>query len=132
MEEKMKIIKRIRTIFLQIIFLTSIGLLGTWISQTLALPIPGTLLGMFMLFGLLMTGIIKIEWVELGATLLIGDLLLFFIPSATGIIQYSNLIGFTGMLLIVVVIVSIMAVLLSIVGSTIWITNWKRRGYKVW
>lgn len=128
----MKIIKRIRTIFLQIIFLTSIGLLGTWISQTLALPIPGTLLGMFMLFGLLMTGIIKIEWVELGATLLIGDLLLFFIPSATGIIQYSNLIGFTGMLLIVVVIVSIMAVLLSIVGSTIWITNWKRRGYKVW
>lgn len=116
----------------QIVLLTAIGLLGTAISNFLNIPIPGSLLGMFILFGLLMSGLIKIEWVELGAALLIGDLLLFFIPSATGIIQYTDLFGVTGALLVVVVITSIVIVLASIVASTVWVTGLKRRGYKLW
>ena len=116
----------------QIVLLTAIGLLGTAISNFLNIPIPGSLLGMFILFGLLMSGLIKIEWVELGAALLIGDLLLFFIPSATGIIQYTDLFGVTGALLVVVVITSIIIVLASIVASTVWVTGLKRRGYKLW
>lgn len=115
----------------QIVLLTVIGLLGTEISQFLHLPIPGSLIGMGILLVLLISGIIKVEWVELGAALLIGDLLLFFIPSAAGIIQYGDLFGTTGALLIVVVITSIVIVLASIIASTAWITGLKRRGYKL-
>jgi len=123
---------RIVRIVFQIALLSLISLFGTLVSVYFALPIPGSLIGMVTLFALLCTGIVKVEWFEQGATLLIGELLLFFIPSAIGIIQYTQLFGMTGALLLAVVIISIMAVLISTVGATIWATRFKRKGYQIW
>lgn len=124
--------KCVPTIIGQIILLSAISVVSELISVRFALPIPGSLLGMIVLFLLLLSGIVKVEWFEKGASLLIGELLLFFIPSAIGIIQYTQLFGSTGALLLGVVIVSIAILLISIVSGTMWVTHFKRKGYKVW
>lgn len=127
----MTLIKKAGIILAQVILLTSIGLLGEFIVKWFHIPIPGSLLGMFILLGLLLTKIIKLEWVELGAAVLIGDLLLFFIPSAIGIINYSDLFGKTGLLLVGVVIVSILLVIISVVVSMRFLTTMQRKGLKL-
>lgn len=123
---------RFAIIIAQVLLISFVSIIGMKISSYFALPVPGSLVGMLLLFALLCTGIVKIEWFEKGSSLLIGELLLFFIPSAIGIIQYSQLFGSTGALLLGVVIVSILTVLASIVGITMWVTRFKRKGYRVW
>lgn len=45
------------------------------------LHLPGSVLGLLLLFLLLQVKIVKVEWVELGAALLLAQLLLFsFLP----------------------------------------------------
>ena len=124
--------KHIGIYVVQIAALCAIAAAGEYMVHAWDLPIPGALIGMLILFLLLSTGMVKAEWIEFGANLLIGNLLLFFIPSAIGIINYGNLFGVTGMLLVGVVVASICILLASIIGSTIWITKYKRKVFRVW
>lgn len=128
---KMSFLKKMSIIIGQIGILIAISLLGEFIVRMLHIPLPGSLMGMFILLGLLLSNILKVEWIELGAAVLIGDLLLFFIPSAIGIVQYKNLFGETGALLVGVVFVSILFVIATVVASTKWFTILQRRGYKL-
>lgn len=124
--------KRGLAVLAQIAGLGIISAIGMKISEFFILPIPGTLVGMILLYLLLELKVVKLEWFEAGASLLIGELLLFFIPSAIGIIQYQQLFGSTGALLLGVVIMSIITVVLSTLIFTIWMTRMKRRGFKLW
>ena len=53
------------------------------------LPIPSSLAGIIIVFLLLQTKAIRYEWFETGSNWLLAELLLFFIPSAVGIIDYQ-------------------------------------------
>src|SRR5690625_512825 len=75
-----------------IIILYSFYLLGNWIQISLNLFIPGSVIGMILLFILLLIKGVKLTWVEEGATFLINNLALFFIPATVGIIDYFFLI----------------------------------------
>lgn len=79
------------------------------------LHIPGSILGIILMFFLLQLKLIRLEWVELGANLLLAELLLFFIPSAAGIIQYTNLLYDSGIRILLVVILS-MVIVMSCTG----------------
>lgn len=127
----MSFLKKMSIIIGQVGILIAISLLGEFIVRMIHIPIPGSLMGMFILLGLLLTNVMKVEWIELGAAVLIGDLLLFFIPSAIGIVQYTDLFGETGALLVGVVFVSILFVIATVVASTKWFTIWQRKGYKL-
>src|SRR5690625_2306180 len=83
-------------IFLHIIILYSFYLLGNWIQMSLNLFIPGSVIGMILLFLLLLIKGVKITWIEEGAAFLINNLPLFFIPATVGIIDYFSL--FSGVL----------------------------------
>ena len=85
----MKIVKSI----VQIGYLYILLLIGNTIARLLHLPIPGSIIGLVLLFLLLQFHIIKLEWIELGAAVLLSELLLFFIPSAIGVIDYHALFG---------------------------------------
>ena len=58
--------KRIALIVTQIIGLAIIAGIGNMITEVLHLPLPGTLVGMILLFVLLLTGVVKLEWFEQG------------------------------------------------------------------
>lgn len=124
--------KRIALIVTQIIGLAIIAGIGNMITELLHLPLPGTLVGMILLFVLLLTGVVKLEWLEQGAAVLIGELLLFFIPSAIGIIQYSQLFGSTGAMLLGVIVTSIITLLASVTVITLSIMKLRRKGYRLW
>lgn len=107
---KMKLI--IKIIF-QIAILFFISLAMNYIAQWLHLPIPGSILGIFVLFALLKTGIIKLDWIEQGANWLLAELLLFFIPAAVGVMKYIPMLEHDGVRIMIVVIFSTLIVMIS-------------------
>ncbi|MBW8349767.1 CidA/LrgA family protein [Bacillus sp. IITD106] len=93
-------------IIVQIGILYLIFLLGSWIQKTLNLFIPGSIIGMLILFTLLATGIFKQEWIEKGSFLLIKYLPLLFLPVTVGIMNFPELFNGKGVLLIFVILTS--------------------------
>jgi len=105
-------VKIVKTI-LQIALLYFIFLLGSWIQKTLNLFIPGSIIGMLILYMLLSTGFFKQEWIEKGSVLLIKYLPLLFLPVTVGIISFPQLFNVQGILLILIILFSTALVMVS-------------------
>lgn len=90
----------------QIALLMVFSLLMDLLARTLNLPVPGSILGMIVLFFLLQTGVVKLRWIEVGAAWLLGELLLFFIPSAVGIMNYMPMLEHDGLQILFIVLLS--------------------------
>ncbi|WP_134683797.1 CidA/LrgA family protein [Brevibacillus migulae] len=91
---------------IQIGFLLVFSCLMNQLASWLPIHIPGSILGIIVLFFLLQTKIIRLEWVDLGAKWLLAELLLLFVPSAVGIMQYKEILQHDGLRLILVVVIS--------------------------
>ncbi|CAH0117891.1 Holin-like protein CidA [Paenibacillus sp. CECT 9249] len=102
---------KIAKIIGQLGLLTGLTLLGNVISDYFGLPIPGSIIGLGILFALLQLKWIRLEWIEQGADWLLSKLLLFFIPSVVGIVQYQQLIASSVLRLIMVIGLSTFAVM---------------------
>lgn len=85
--------------------------LGTLIATYLSLPLPGSIIGICLVFLLLQTGLLRLEWLEKGANCLIAELMLFFVPSAVGIIQYRQLMLLSGLRFEIVILLSTLTVM---------------------
>lgn len=105
--------KKLALGLLQISGLTVFSLLVNFLTSKMHIPIPGSIIGMILLFLLLETGVIRLNWVEVGASWLLAELLLFFIPSAIGVMKYSSLLEADGLQVLGVVIVGTFAVMAS-------------------
>jgi holin-like protein len=81
------------------------------LTELFRFNVPGSIVGILILFGLLQTKIIKLEWIDLGAKWLIAEMLLFFIPPTVGIIQYKSLIWDSGVRILIVVVGSLFVVM---------------------
>lgn len=108
----MKVLK----VILQICFLHVFLLLGAVLKYFVPLPIPASMFGLFLLFAALCCHIIKLEWVDQGAKWLMAELLLFFIPSAVGIINYEEIFSIQGLGIVCLIVISTMIVM----GITAW------------
>ena len=93
-------------IITHIAVLYGIFLIGNWIQLTFHLIIPGSVIGMILLFILLYTNSIKVSWIEDGTRLFVSHLTLFFIPATVGIVNYLQLFTGEGILLIIIVLIS--------------------------
>ena len=100
-------------IVIQVSIIILFSLLGNSIVQRFRLPIPGSIIGLLLIFILLQLQIFHLEWVESGANWLLTELLLFFIPSAVGIIQYKSLVVTQGSQFLLVIFFSTIAVMTS-------------------
>lgn len=98
---------------LQVAGLTVFSMLVNSLTPYLHIPIPGSIIGMILLFALLESGIIRLNWIEVGASWLLAELLLFFIPSAIGVMNYSKLLEANGLQILGVVLVGTFAVMAS-------------------
>ncbi|TCI34513.1 MULTISPECIES: CidA/LrgA family protein [Exiguobacterium] len=86
--------------------LFGLSALGNWIVAVLALKVPGSVIGMVLLLLLLMTKIIRVEWIEDSAGFLTKHLAFFFIPIAVGLMSYSSLLKAEGVPLFLALIIS--------------------------
>lgn len=97
----------------QVAFLCILSVFSNYLVQFFHLPLPGSIVGIFILVLLLQTKIISIKQVELGANLLLAELLLFFIPSAVGIIKYENLLEANGVRILLIIAAGTVIVMAS-------------------
>ncbi|MBM7645713.1 holin-like protein [Scopulibacillus daqui] len=104
--------KKVLLIVVQVILLSLFSLAGNFISKVFYLPISGSIIGLFLLFICLHFKIIKLSWVEIGAGFLLAELLLFFIPSAVGVIQYKSDMIHNGLKFIIIIVLSTLIVML--------------------
>lgn len=110
---------KIMTIIVQIVFIHVFLFLGSAVTAVVPLPIPSSMVGLLLLLLALLLGIVKLEWIEQGGNWLLAELLLFFIPSAVGIINYDELLSWQGVESILLIGLSTFIV----IGSTAFIAE---------
>ena len=76
------------------------------LQKLLNLSVASGVLGFFLLLFLLEMKWLKLAHVEHGANLLLGELLLFFIPPVVGVIQYQDLLFASGWKILLVILIS--------------------------
>lgn len=101
----MKLVSAFR-MMTHIFFLYALLLIGNFLQNVFHLFIPGSIIGMLLLFLLLKTGIIKMKWMEEGTSLLLRHLTLFFIPVTIGFMEYLELFSGRGILLLLIIVIS--------------------------
>jgi holin-like protein len=96
----------------QFITIIIIYLFGNGLAAWLKLPVPGSIIGMFLLFLGLLTRLVKLAWIEEIAQLHIKHLTLLFIPFTVGVFHYIGIFRIEGIKLIFTLAISSLAVLL--------------------
>lgn len=120
---------RILIIFLQICILYIFSYIGTVIHNLFHLVIPGSIIGLLLLFACLCLKIIPVKWIENGAGFLLGLLMLFFIPTTVGVMNYPSLLSLHGALLVLAVLLSTI-ISIAIAGTAVQFLEIKARKRK--
>jgi len=90
---------------------------GNGISFLLPLTIPGSIIGMLLLFALLASQILPVSWVKPGCHLLIRYMALLFVPISVGIMSYTEILSAQFGPIVVSCVVSTLIVMV-VVGLT--------------
>ena len=65
-------------------------LAGTHIQNFVGTSIPGSIIGMLILFGLMASGLVSADWVKLSANLFIRYMILLFVPISVGLMDHFD------------------------------------------
>ncbi len=95
-------------------WLVAFWALGEGLSRALKLPVPGSVVGLLLLYFCLRVGWVKSEWIAPGARALLGVLGLLFVPTGAGVVAYAGLPWLWA-----VAILALLAAL--IIGATGWL-----------
>ncbi|HEY4551007.1 MAG TPA: CidA/LrgA family protein [Bacillus sp. (in: firmicutes)] len=107
----------------QLFMIWAIYTISVYIVDFLHLPIPGSVLGMILLFFLLIKGIIQVRYIERAASFLNKHLAFFFIPFAVGLMNYGGLIKTSGFQLLIMIAGSSIIGLLITGGLTQYLSG---------
>jgi holin-like protein len=66
---------------------------GNGVAHILPVTIPGSILGMLILFALLASQIIPVNWVKPGCHLIIRNMALLFVPISVGVMGYTDILS---------------------------------------
>ena len=90
----------------QLMIILGAYLLGVAIQFMFNLPIPGTVLGLVILFLGLYSGIIKVEMIEDMCEILISHMSFLFVPAGVGLITSFNLLSENIVALSLIILIS--------------------------
>lgn len=99
-------------IILQLAFLYAFYLLGVFIQTIGHLSVPGSMIGMLLLFGALQFNVVKREYFSLAGSVLLKQLPLFLIPATVGVIDYLDLFKGVGIITIGITLLSTVIVMI--------------------
>jgi holin-like protein len=100
-------------ILIQIACLYLFYLAGVFIQQYLQLSMPGSIIGMFLLFFCLTLKIIRLPLLKEGSSMLLSHLSLLFIPATVGLIDHFDLFSGKGIVSALVALFSTALVMIS-------------------
>ncbi len=98
-------------LFFHIALLSLFYSVGVFIQHLLELAIPGSIIGMLLLFLALSTKIIPVRYIEEGSTFILRHMPLLFLPVTVGILQFLNVFSGRGILLIFITLISTVIVM---------------------
>lgn len=82
---------------LQGLFFIGAWLIGQAAAQLLHIPLPAAVIALFAVLGLLLAGLLPVAAIEAGAGLLIGEMLLFFIPPLMAVLRFRAVLAGHGL-----------------------------------
>jgi holin-like protein len=92
--------------------IVAIFLIGGWL-HTLGVPIPGGVLGLLLFYGALLSGALKLRWVDRAAGLFLRHMVLLFVPLTVGLMDLGPVLSRQAFAILASLIVSFLAVLLT-------------------
>lgn len=99
---------------MQLSFLLSLWLAGELISKGCQIPIPGSVMGMVLLFILLSIGIVKIEQIKELSDFLLDNLAFFFVPFGVGLLNSAGILKNNWwQIVLIVIITTIMVIVMT-------------------
>lgn len=107
-------------IFRQLFWIFLFSLVGEIISIGLSslISIPGSVIGMILLFSALRLKWLKIEQVEEVGTWLTGNMALFFVPAGVGLMTNFDVLADVWLQLIIIMVVTV-TIMMLIVGQVV-------------
>jgi holin-like protein len=90
----------------QIALLWLVSWFGHFVVDALHIPLPGNVAAVLLMFALLHTRLVPLEFVERSATLLLRHLGLFFLPIAVGLMSFAALWLSSGLSILATLLVS--------------------------
>ncbi|MCM3670767.1 CidA/LrgA family protein [Mesobacillus maritimus] len=111
---------------LQLFVIISFLLLGHGIVAFLSVPLPASVVGMILLFLFLLSGVIKIEWIEEISSFQLKHLTLLFIPPIATLFL-SGFLEILNWSIILILLVSSISCLLGTAYTVEWYEKQKRR-----
>ena len=111
----------------QLLIIVLVSFFGELFNYLIALPIPGSIYGMILMFILLCSGIIKLEQVKKTGKFLLDIMPVMFIPSAVGIMSHFEQLKDIWLQIIVITIITTV-ITIAVTGlSSQAIIRWKKR-----
>lgn len=93
-----------RSRLLQIALIVIFALLGQAVAQASGLPVPGGVIGMALVLLLLATRRLRVRNMQRGASWLLGEMLLFFVPAVMSLLDHREFLGVLGVKLLAVIL----------------------------
>lgn len=87
---------------------------GNGIAGLLPVTIPGSIIGMLILFALLASQLLPVDWVKPGSYLLIRYMALLFVPVSVGVMNYTDILSAQFGPIVVSVVLSTFIVLITV------------------
>jgi holin-like protein len=92
--------------------IVAIFLIGNWLHAH-GVPIPGGVLGILLFYGAMLSGALKLRWVDRAASLLLRHMVLLFVPLTVGLMDLGPVLSRQALAILASLIVSFLAVLLT-------------------
>ncbi|TXZ74856.1 CidA/LrgA family protein [Vibrio mimicus] len=115
----MQSLKHSLLVLIQVAALSLIWFFSDWLVNQFHLPLPANLTGMLLLLFLVVIKVVNVEWFRRGASWLLAEMLLFFVPAVVAVVNYQDLMRQEGIKIGVVLVASTILV----IASTAWIVD---------
>lgn len=96
-------------------------IIGNLISTLLPFSLPGSIIGMLILFSLLTIQIIPVQWIQPGCHLLLKNMTMLFIPIGVGIMNYYDTLSQQIIPILLSCIVSTLIIMIIVAYSSHYI-----------
>lgn len=116
-----------RSMLLQIAVLAVFWGLGEGVVRLTGLPLPGGIVGMVVVLGLLSGGFIRPASVRRGASWLLAEMLLFFVPAVMAVLDHKELVGLDGLKIGAVILLGTLMVMAGTALAVDLCLRWGRR-----
>lgn len=104
----------------------AVTLIGEILSQIIPFPIPGSIYGLVLLFLLLLTGVLKLKYVESAGNFFLSILPFLFISNCVSLMDSMSLLGENVIAIVILTIVSTLLVMVVTGGVAQLFINGKQ------